>query len=307
MRSKSIKILPLALIIGIFFMPVTARAGGGAQTPLSIAVWIDGGYLHVLAAEEDSIATVYINQSHVGYIAGGVSVVAKDYADSNGKLAVYAADKNGNTSNTVILHVADDPEISVETPAPTPTPPPKPLTPDGTGTVLDNAESGDGKEFYTITTANKNVFYLIIDRQRTNNNVYFLNPVTEQDLLALADVSKVTGIPSVTEMPVITATPTSAPVTPEASLSVTPEPVPNESGGVNPQLIIVLLLIGAGFIAAYYFLVIRPKRQNKAAYKSEGEDTDDENGSDGDDDMDNGFDYDEDEIPYDKPESDDED
>ena len=298
MRSKSIRVLPLALIIGIFFMSVTARAGGGAQTPLSIAVWIDGGYLHVLAAEEDSIATVYINQSHVGYIAGGVSVVAKDYADSIGKLAVYAADKNGNTSNTVILHVADDPDVSVETPPPTPTPPPKPLTPDGTGTVLDNAESGDGKEFYTITTANKNVFYLIIDRQRTNDNVYFLNPVTERDLLALADVSQVTGIPLITEMPVPTATPTAA-ATPEVSQTATPEPVPEESGGVNPQLIMALLLVGAGFVAAYYFLVIRPKRQDKAVYKSEGEDSDD--------DMDNGFDYDEDEIPYDKPESDDED
>ena len=68
-----------------------------------------------------------------------------------------------------------------------------------------------------------------------------------------------------------------------------------------------LLLVGAGFVAAYYFLVIRPKRQNKDVYKGEAEDGEDENGSDGDDDMDNGFDYDEDEIPYDKPESDDED
>ena len=199
MRSKSAIIRLLALVIGILSMPVTARAGGGAQTPLSIAVWIDGGNLHVLAAEEDSIATVYINQSHVDYIAGGVGVVAKDYADSNGKLAVYAEDKNGNTSNTVILYVADDPDISFETPTPTPTTRPKPLTPDGTGTVLDNAESGDGKEFYTITTANKNVFYLIIDRQRTDDNVYFLNPVTERDLMALADVSQVIGIPLITE------------------------------------------------------------------------------------------------------------
>ena len=188
----------------------------------------------------------------------------------------------------------------METPAPTPTTPPRPLTPDGTGTVLDNAESGDGKEFYTITTANKNVFYLIIDRQRANDNVYFLNPVTEQDLLALADVSKVTGIPPDTDMPVITATPTTALITPEASQTAAPKLVPEENGGVNPQLIIVLLLISAGFIAAYYFLVIRPKRQNNSVYKSEVEDGDEENGSDSDDDIDNGFDYDEDEIPYDK-------
>ena len=63
----------------------------------------------------------------------------------------------------------------------------KPFTPDGTGTVVDNATDEDGKEFFTITTPSENVFYLIIDRQRTEENVYFLNAVTEKDLLALAE------------------------------------------------------------------------------------------------------------------------
>ena len=63
----------------------------------------------------------------------------------------------------------------------------KPFTPDGTGTVVDNVTDEDGKEFFTITTPSENVFYLVIDRQRTENNVYFLNAVTEKDLLALAE------------------------------------------------------------------------------------------------------------------------
>ena len=63
----------------------------------------------------------------------------------------------------------------------------KPFTPDGTGTVVDNATDEDGKEFFTITTPSENVFYLVIDRQRTEENVYFLNAVTEKDLLALAE------------------------------------------------------------------------------------------------------------------------
>ena len=63
----------------------------------------------------------------------------------------------------------------------------KPFTPEGTGTVVDNATDGDGKEFFTITTPSENVFYLIIDRQRDGQNVYFLNAVTEKDLLALAE------------------------------------------------------------------------------------------------------------------------
>ena len=41
-----------------------------------------------------------------------------------------------------------------------------PLTPSGQATVLDHATGEDGKEFFTITTADNNVFYLIVDRQR---------------------------------------------------------------------------------------------------------------------------------------------
>ena len=66
----------------------------------------------------------------------------------------------------------------------------KPFTPDGTGTVVDNATDEDGKEFFTITTPSENVFYLVIDRQRTEENVYFLNAVTEKDLLALAEATR---------------------------------------------------------------------------------------------------------------------
>jgi len=61
-----------------------------------------------------------------------------------------------------------------------------PFTPDGQATVTDNATEADGKEFYTFTTPEGNVFYLVIDHERESENVYFLNAVTETDLLALA-------------------------------------------------------------------------------------------------------------------------
>ena len=81
---------------------------------------------------------------------------------------------------------SNDPVAETEPPAAEETTT-KPFTPDGTGTVVDNATDGDGKEFFTVTTPSENVFYLVIDRQRTENNVYFLNAVTEKDLLALAE------------------------------------------------------------------------------------------------------------------------
>ena len=69
-----------------------------------------------------------------------------------------------------------DPPVAEE-----PEPEPNPFTPEGTGTVVDNATDGDGKEFFTITTPNENIFYLVIDRQRSGENVYFLNAVTDVD------------------------------------------------------------------------------------------------------------------------------
>ena len=64
---------------------------------------------------------------------------------------------------------------------------PTALTPDGQGTVVDNVTDQDSKEFFTFTTPSNNTFYLVIDKQRDSENVYFLNAVTESDLLALAE------------------------------------------------------------------------------------------------------------------------
>ncbi len=55
--------------------------------------------------------------------------------------------------------------------------------------MVDNATDQDGKEFFTIMAADESVFYLVIDRQRETENVYFLNAVTVADLMALAEPS----------------------------------------------------------------------------------------------------------------------
>ena len=47
----------------------------------------------------------------------------------------------------------------------------------------ENEKSGQGKEFYTIQTATDKVFYLIIDRDGEEELVYFLTEITENDLL----------------------------------------------------------------------------------------------------------------------------
>ena len=129
---------------------------------------------------------------------------------------------------------------------------PNPFTPDGTGTVVDNATDQDGKEFFTITTAEEAVFYLVIDRQRETENVYFLNAVTVADLMALAESSGEPAAPEPTPEP-----------DPEPNPTPEPEPVPEKKGGAGPLLLaLAVVVIGGG--AGWYFKIYRPKHQKAA-------------------------------------------
>ena len=129
---------------------------------------------------------------------------------------------------------------------------PNPFTPDGTGTVVDNATDQDGKEFFTITTAEEAVFYLVIDRQRETENVYFLNAVTVADLMALAESS---GEPAAPEPP--------PEPEPEPTTTPEPEPVSEKKGGAGPLLLaLAVVVIGGG--AGWYFKIYRPKLQKAA-------------------------------------------
>jgi len=282
-------LLAIALFVSGFF-PVTIHAGVDPEKimPPSIAVWLGGGVLHIQADEGSGVSVVYINGEKLEYPEAGLSVDAAEYADDNGKLAIYAADDSGNVSNTVTLYLGpDDPGT---------TPPLKPLTPDGSGTVVDDATNADGKEFYTFKTPANNVFYLIIDHQRGSDNVYLLNQVTEQDLLALAEDAKKAPLVSLTPTPAPTHTPTPTP-SPAPSQTDTP-PVGNNKGAMDPKLMILLLLAGIGVAVGYYFKAVRPK-QKKPAYNSGSRESggDDYDSGDG---MGEGFDYEDREIPYDR-------
>lgn len=130
-----------------------------------------------------------------------------------------------------------------------------PFSTDGTGTVVDNATDEDGKEFYTITTPDENIFYLVIDKQKTTDNVYFLNAVTEADLLPLAEKSE-----EETETPVPEPEPEPEPEPTEPPEEVT-ELKPDAPDSNLPAILLVgaVALIGGG--AGYYLKIYKPKHQ----------------------------------------------
>ncbi len=143
-----------------------------------------------------------------------------------------------------------DPVEPAEPPA-TPEPEPNPFTPDGQGTMVDNATDQDGKEFFTIMAADESVFYLVIDRQRETENVYFLNAVTVADLMALAELSP-EAVPEPLPEP-----------EPEPITEPEPEPEPEKSSGAR-TLLLVLAVLAIGGGAGWYFKIYRPKQQQAA-------------------------------------------
>ncbi len=173
--------------------------------------------------------------------------------------------------------------------------------------AAEKAESGDsekepseqGKEFYTIQTASDKVFYLIIDRDGEDEMVYFLTEITENDLLNVTSDNSETlpknsaalesAIPTGEgalpnnngEMPEDTQQAEEDTEDAENMEDVegTEETEPEEKAE-EPNPVISYILMGALAIAfiggAYYFKVVRKKKEDFIEDEDEDEEDDEE-------------------------------
>ena len=306
-------------------------------TPPTLRASVSGDVLKVEAADDLSgVAQITVNgKCYTNLTNGAVDVPLKDLGTSE-KITVQAADHAGNYSQTYSVEnlnykapAASQPAQTqkptgststtttpVKPPATTTTTPStttpssgsatvttdpeqtaKPLTPDGQGTVVDNVTDQDSKEFFTFTTPNENTFYLVIDKQRESENVYFLNAVTESDLFALAEKDKepednnVSAIPD--PEPVCTCKDKCAPgevntdcpvcvltmkdctgKAPAADPDTDPEPEKPEKGNSSTMLLVVIAALAVGG-AGYYLKIWKPKHD-----LDDAEDFDDLTGED---------------------------
>jgi hypothetical protein len=279
MKTKLITLFALALVAGAFLFSVPAYASASepaavtdAETLTVNAVWLEGDTLHIEVADKNTGADQ------------ALTLNLKDYAGVNDEfVTVQAIDRAGNKSNTIQFknpfYTVENGQLTVdseESAIPQLSDDDSQLstafTPDGAGTVLDNALNGEGKEFFTIQAEDGTVFYLIVDRERTQDNVYFLNAVTEDDLLPLAkpgDGTSESGVP--------TTTPTPTTVTPAPETTPEPPPAPASNGGVGTGAI-VFIVIAAFAVggAGYYFKILRPKKLGAAAPEEDYDEPDDD-------------------------------
>lgn len=93
--------------------------------------------------------------------------------------------------------------------------------------------------------------YLVIDKQKTSENVYFLNTVTTDDLLPLAEQGK--------EPPKeVTPEPEPKPTEPVEEV---PEPEPEKKDSPLLSLLLIGAVVLAGGGIGYYFKIYKPKHE----------------------------------------------
>ena len=165
------------------------------------------------------------------------------------------------------------------------------FTPDGNLTLIDDflqiEVPGDEeteqveKQFITVQSKNGNTFYIVIDRNGETENVYFLNLVDEVDLMALMEGEEgETAAPtcSCTDKCVVGAINTNCEIC-RTNMSectgkepvVDPEPTEpveeptEEPKSTNFMPIIVVLILGAGGFAVYWFKFRKPKAKTSGS------------------------------------------
>lgn len=268
--KKNISVLIITLFISAFFMPLSIYASTGeVKEALKVnAAWIDGEMLQV------DVTNINTGENQK------LEVQLKDYTNESEYVSVQAVDPDGNKSNIVQVknpyYKAKEPAEKTEN-SKTDEPQKEKteekennknaFTPAGTGEVMDNAKDGDGKEFFTIKTKSDNVFYLIVDRQRENDNVYLLNAVSESDLVALAEKGEDTSVSAVPE-------PEPEPTEQTEPAAETEEVKTSSNNNSSAVILIFIAVLAAGGIG-YYIKIYKPKHSDNSVSGEENFDGED--------------------------------
>ena len=133
---------------------------------------------------------------------------------------------------------------------------------DGQGTVTDFSTS-DSKSFFTIQDNEGNVFYLIIDMGKTENNVYFVSDVNKSTLEQGGN----------NNTPPVNQTQQQQVASPEQQVTSPEEQAnPQQVDESNSSFLMIVLIGFVAVVGGYYFLVFKKKKDGNET--NETEDTD---------------------------------
>ncbi len=214
----------------------------------------------------------------IGQLACGDTVTV--LSEENGWYKVIVHEKTGYVSGQY-LTVSDSTSGTATVTTDTQATASSPLTPDGNLELVDDVtQESDGKQFITVQSKNDNTFYIVIDRDKDTDNVYFMNLVDEADLMALMEDGEVTVKCTCDTRCEAGDVDTTCPVCKnnmvectgvqeEKEAETTTEPTADdtektESKGSSAPVLLILLIVGLGAGGAVYYLKFKkPKTDTK--------------------------------------------
>ncbi len=194
------KILILAVMAVVVVFPSAVYAGGGEKDTgkPTVNASIADGYLNIQAEDaEGGIYSIFVNDEEYTSLREGSLTIRLQLYDSGIQLfKIRAKDTSGNMSDVFQIknpyykdaETEDEDEKeegNVLPPSALPS-----VNADSKATVTGHSYSGTGtKEFYSITTDEGKVFYLIIDMSQSEDNALLLTEVNENDLLSVTGIN----------------------------------------------------------------------------------------------------------------------
>ena len=224
--------------------------------------------------KKNKIRAVLLTMAAVFFVTIGSSVTAyanvPDDADDGGSVEVIFSDTEDTeevSENDIPEETEDDESGEAE----------GILTPEGNLTLVDDIdeEHSDSLQYMTVQTRNGNYFYLIVDRSGNSDNVYFLNMVDESDLLQILSEEDQELIDQINhkedkeeEKPVLID---------DMDTDEPEEEIQDTGSRMKSSIptLLIFLVIGGIVAGAYYFLKIKPNK-NQPQYDEDMEFYDDE-------------------------------
>lgn len=261
-------LITLAVLISAFSLTdITAYASDGEYIMITIDADDDSGSMqYSLDSDNPNDFTdnntfmVLPGTDHTIYVkdaAGNISSREFTSEDVDEEPEVSAGDVIDSRNINIDVLLDDTPDAGLDNTNNLFTEPAEP----GQGTVYDrvitSTNDADAQRlFYTVTTDEGEVFYLVVDQGQSSNNVYLLDQVNLGDLNALANKNVEESEESESLLSTLsnTSSDENAPLITDTSESK------DTDTGVNKLLILVIVAIAGG---VYYYLKIYRNKKDE--------------------------------------------